>query len=79
MSQHSDTRARDKALADADREARIVDFLGAMPEDLEPSELEAVILAIANAYIPQGALLQFFLYIGVKAENADLSDEPTAH
>ena len=79
MSRNSNTaadKARDKALRDADRESRIVDFLSTVPDDMEPSELECAIIAIANAYMPDEVLPNFFLYLSLRIKGLELSTGP---
>lgn len=66
-------KARDKALRDADRESRIVAFLSSMPNDMEPSELECAVIAIANAYMPDEVLPNFFLYLSLSLKGLDRS------
>jgi hypothetical protein len=71
--------SKDKAPQAADRESRIVAFLERLPENLEPGELEAVILAIAGAYMPEKVLPLFFLYLGATAKQVDMSEDITTH
>ena len=71
--------SKDKALQDADRKSRIAAFLERLPEDLEPGELEAVILAIAGAYMPEKVLPLFFLYLSATAKQVDTPNGPTTH
>ena len=66
---------KEKVLQDADREARIVAFLGTMPNDMEPSELECAVIAIANAYMPDEVLPNFFLYLAMRIKGLDLPDD----
>jgi hypothetical protein len=85
MSQNSDTPAadkiREKALREADREARIVAFLSAMPDDMEPSEMECAVIAIANAHMPDELLPNFFIYLAMRLKGRDVADalETTTH
>lgn len=85
MSQNSDSPAADKikekALRDADRESRIVAFLSAMPDDMEPSEMECAVIAIANAYMPDELLPNFFIYLAMRLKGMDVSDalQSTTH
>ena len=71
--------SKEKALQDADRESRIVAFLERLPDDLEPGELESILLAIAGAYIPHKKLALFFLYLGATANDVDMPDNITTH
>lgn len=71
--------SKEKALQDADRESRIMAFLEAMPHDLQPGELESVLLAIANSYISDDKLPLFFLYLGATAKAVDAAEGPTTH
>ena len=71
--------SKEKALQTADRESRIMAFLEAVPHDLQPGELESVILAIASSYMPDDVLPHFFLYLGITAKMVDTSDGPTTH
>jgi hypothetical protein len=71
--------SKDKALQDADRESRIMAFLEAMPEDMEPAELESVIFAIVRSYMPEQVLPLFFFYLGSTYKTGFPFDEPTTH
>jgi hypothetical protein len=71
--------SKDKALQAADRESRIVAFLEMMPDDMEPGELESVMLAIAGSYMPDDVLPLFFLYLGAVAKQVDTSEDITTH
>ena len=71
--------SKEKALQDADRESRIVAFLEMLPDDMQPGELESVMLAIAGCYIPDDKLPLFFLYLGATAKAVDAAEGPTTH
>ena len=60
--------SKDKALQDADRESRIVNFLNDLPGDLDLGELEAVVLAILSAYIEDESMPHFLMYLSLKAK-----------
>jgi hypothetical protein len=51
-----------------DHEARIFDWIDDMPLDMEPEDLEWVVLAIANAYVTDDTLPAFLLTLAVKAK-----------
>ena len=72
---------KEKVLQDADRESRIVAFLGTMPNDMEPSELECAVIAIANAYMPEEILPNFFLYLAMRVRGTSIpeDDDRTTH
>lgn len=71
--------SKEKALQTADRESRILAFLEAMPDDLQPGELESVIFAIVSSYMPDDVLPLFFFYLGSTAKMVNASDGPTTH
>jgi hypothetical protein len=71
--------SKEKAPQDADRESRIMAFLQAMPEDMQPTELEAVIFAIVGSYMPERVLPLFFFYLGSTYKTGLPFDEPTTH
>ena len=71
--------SKEKALQTADRESRIMAFLEAMPEDMEPAELESVIFAIVSSYMPEEVLPLFFFYLGSTYKKGFPFDEPTTH
>ena len=54
-------------------------FLEAMPEDMEPAELESVIFAIVRSYMPEQVLPLFFFYLGSTYKTGFPFDEPTTH
>lgn len=65
MNPPSDTTDEDQI---TDHESRILDWIGDMPLDMEPEDLEWVILAIANAYVTDETLPAFLLSLAVKAK-----------
>lgn len=65
MNPPSDTTGEDQI---TDHESRILDWIDDMPLDMEPDDLEWVVLAIANAYVTDETLPAFLLSLAVKAK-----------
>lgn len=65
MNPPSDTTDEDQI---TDHESRILDWIDDMPLDMEPEDLEWVVLAIANAYVTDETLPAFLLSLAVKAK-----------